>query len=357
MPVVWGLLIPVSELAFNWLAERLTAWENWRTASLHSKNKIVKVSTGFSCGCTALPAAAAAARLPHCLLLWLCGCVSQIFSFRFLNSFLALYYYAFADVGLLRLTTSVASFLIIGSAFRFLLYSVCPAVYRRCSDRITRDKARQAIAALQQQQQEEGAGSSRPPHSRPLSVSSAWLESGHLQYEPFEDYCQLVVQFGYVSFFSLAFPLAPLCALLTNVLELRLGAYKLLRVYRRPLAVRSSGIGVWLSVLQVMSIIAVLSNCALLGFTSQQVDVWAPDVSAATKILIIFLFEHVVLLIKFLIHQSLLLSVPRELSLQLQRERHHSEGLQQQLMKLSTREQQQLQLNRAEKEAERHDLA
>jgi hypothetical protein len=44
VPVVWGLLIPVSELAFNWLAERLTAWENWRTASLHSKNKIVKVS-------------------------------------------------------------------------------------------------------------------------------------------------------------------------------------------------------------------------------------------------------------------------------------------------------------------------
>jgi anoctamin-8 len=59
------------------------------------------------------------------------------------------------------------------------------------------------------------------------------------------------VQFGYVSFFSVAFPLAPLLAVLHNVVELRCDAYKLLHTKQRPLARRVGSIGVWLFVLQV----------------------------------------------------------------------------------------------------------
>lgn len=109
------------------------------------------------------------------------------------------------------------------------------------------------------------------------------------------------IQFGYVCFFSVVFPFAPLCALLYNLLMVRLGAYKLCRLTRRPLARKSSGLGIWLHVLQLMSLIAVLTNCALIAITSTQLRSLFPEVTETTKILVIFGFEHVVILLKIAI--------------------------------------------------------
>lgn len=53
----------------------------------------------------------------------------------------------------------------------------------------------------------------------------------------------LVLQFGFVTIFVAAFPLAPLFALLNNVLEIRLDARKLVCSYRRPVGVRVPNIG------------------------------------------------------------------------------------------------------------------
>ena len=290
--------------------------------------------------------------------------IVKIFSFRFLNSFLALYYYAFADLGILRLSTSVASFLIIGSAFRFFIYTVCPTLYRKAVDKVTQRKGSKAIrdglaaeaaAEAANSAADEEAGSVHRRH-KPLSVSHSWVESAHLQYDTFEDYCALVIQFGYVSFFTVAFPLAPLCALLTNIVEIRAGAYKLLHVFRRPLAVRATGIGVWLTVLQVMSITAVLTNCALIGFTSQQVDNWVPNVSSGTKILIIFVFEHVVIAVKYIIH-SCMLSVPREVRVAEQKEKLDADKRHIQWQALKQREMQQQQLYQADNDAKRYELS
>ncbi|KAJ0388971.1 hypothetical protein ATCC90586_011338 [Pythium insidiosum] len=52
----------------------------------------------------------------------------------------------------------------------------------------------------------------------------AWEEAELEPYDTFEDYTEMLIQFGYVTFFSLAFPLAPLLALCNNVFELRMDA-------------------------------------------------------------------------------------------------------------------------------------
>lgn len=52
-----------------------------------------------------------------------------------------------------------------------------------------------------------------------------------------------VLQFGFVTIFVAAFPLAPLFALLNNILEIRLDARKLVCSYRRPVGVRVQNIG------------------------------------------------------------------------------------------------------------------
>ena len=38
-PIVWGLLIPLSELIFNVVARKITDWENWRTVSTATHNQ------------------------------------------------------------------------------------------------------------------------------------------------------------------------------------------------------------------------------------------------------------------------------------------------------------------------------
>lgn len=52
-----------------------------------------------------------------------------------------------------------------------------------------------------------------------------------------------VLQFGFTTIFVAAFPLAPLLALLNNIIEIRLDAYKFVTQWRRPLPARATDIG------------------------------------------------------------------------------------------------------------------
>lgn len=55
-----------------------------------------------------------------------------------------------------------------------------------------------------------------------------------------------VIQFGMVTLFVASFPLAPLFALLNNIIEIRLDAKKFVTELRRPIAVRAKDIGQYL---------------------------------------------------------------------------------------------------------------
>lgn len=87
----------------------------------------------------------------------------------------------------------------------------------------------------------------------------------------FYEYLEMILQYGFVTLFVAAFPLAPLFALLNNVLEIRLDALKLLSSYRRPVAVRVRDIGIWYRIMDSLGKLAVLTNAVLIAFTSDLV--------------------------------------------------------------------------------------
>lgn len=66
-----------------------------------------------------------------------------------------------------------------------------------------------------------------------------------------------VIQYGFITLFSLAFPLTPLLALINNIFELRLDAIKMLKLERRPVAQRVKSIGVWMNILTILSKVSV----------------------------------------------------------------------------------------------------
>uniref|UniRef100_A0A1B6D2F2 Anoctamin n=2 Tax=Clastoptera arizonana TaxID=38151 RepID=A0A1B6D2F2_9HEMI len=76
----------------------------------------------------------------------------------------------------------------------------------------------------------------------------------------FPEYLEMVLQYGFVTIFVAAFPLAPLFALINNVLEMRLDAKKLLTFHRRPVSQRVKDIGVWFRILDSISKLAVITN-------------------------------------------------------------------------------------------------
>ncbi|KAG7251412.1 hypothetical protein CRUP_007890, partial [Coryphaenoides rupestris] len=53
------------------------------------------------------------------------------------------------------------------------------------------------------------------------------------------------IQFGFVTLFVASFPLAPLFALLNNIIEIRLDAKKFVGELQRPVAARAKDIGGW----------------------------------------------------------------------------------------------------------------
>ncbi|MCP9261621.1 Anoctamin [Dirofilaria immitis] len=93
------------------------------------------------------------------------------------------------------------------------------------------------------------------------------LNPAHEQFL-FDEYLEMVIQFGFVTLFVSAFPLAPLFALLNNIFEIRVDAYKYVVATRRPVPERARDIGIWLPILSMISRISVLVNACIIAFTS-----------------------------------------------------------------------------------------
>ena len=133
----------------------------------------------------------------------------------------------------------------------------------------------------------------------------------------------MLLQFGMVTFFSWAFPLAPACALVNNLIEMRSDAFKLCHISQRPPAHKAGGIGVWLNVLSLLSMMAVLTNCVHLALTTDSFEAlfggW--QLGATGKVLLVFLVEHLVLSLR-LVLPELLPSVPGAVKRRLARDNH-----------------------------------
>ncbi|KAG1673588.1 Anoctamin-7 [Nymphon striatum] len=84
----------------------------------------------------------------------------------------------------------------------------------------------------------------------------------------FQEYLEMVLQFGFITIFVAAFPLAPLFALLNNWVEIRLDAQKIVCETRRIVPERAQDIGVWFRILETLAHLAVISNAFLIAFTS-----------------------------------------------------------------------------------------
>ncbi|KAI1319359.1 hypothetical protein EDD11_004225 [Mortierella claussenii] len=83
-------------------------------------------------------------------------------------------------------------------------------------------------------------------------------------YDVNEDYGEMVDQFGYITLFSVIWPLTSLCAFINNWIELRSDAAKICFHTRRPLPSRTDSIGPWIENLEHLTWFSSLTNASIL---------------------------------------------------------------------------------------------
>ncbi|NWT76421.1 ANO9 protein, partial [Prunella himalayana] len=104
-----------------------------------------------------------------------------------------------------------------------------------------------------------------------------WLSNYELNevnvFSLFNEYLEIVIQYSFTTIFVAAFPLAPLLALINNVIEIHLDAIKMMRLRRRMVPRKAKDIGIWLQVLEAIGILAVIGNGLVIAITSDFIPV------------------------------------------------------------------------------------
>jgi len=120
----------------------------------------------------------------------------------------------------------------------------------------------------------------------------------------------MVIQYGYLTMFAAAFPLAPVLAVVNNMVEIRTDAFKLLTSFGRPEYRGAASIGSWYNILEIVGVIAVVTNCLILGFTLNSIaDIYGAKnslgryapIDAFRTFATIVVIEHLLLLLKYFI--------------------------------------------------------
>ncbi|KAG6578286.1 uncharacterized protein IUM83_16509 [Phytophthora cinnamomi] len=131
----------------------------------------------------------------------------------------------------------------------------------------------------------------------------------------FDDYNEMIIQFGYVTLFVVSFPLAPAFALFNNFFEIRIDAHKLVNATRRPDPRGAQDIGTWGTIIDLMGSIAMVTNVALVCFTSRRTTA---HLTAHERLWLFVCVEHGLILLKYIL-MIIVDDEPHDVTLQKQR--------------------------------------
>jgi Ca2+-binding EF-hand superfamily protein len=161
----------------------------------------------------------------------------------------------------------------IGKQFAF---TIKPFIYRSLKMVTANKAARRAIShtVLAHVESEQTDVVLSPWGADGKHTATNTVEKDNLMRMPFEEmgnaFCDRIIQFGYIVLFAPAFPLAPFLAFINNVIEIRTSGLKFCSGFQRPVSKSQQGIGSWLSVMNILGFLAVLTNASMITFVGSQ---------------------------------------------------------------------------------------
>jgi anoctamin-10 len=136
-----------------------------------------------------------------------------------------------------------------------------------------------------------------PPEEREF-LARVRSESELEVYDVYDDLREMVIQYGYLTLFSVIWPLVPVSFLINNWVELRADAVKICVEMQRPTPWRADTIGPWLDALTFLTWLGSITTSALVYMFSNDglgPDGRADDIKGWGLLLAIFFSEHLYL--------------------------------------------------------------
>nr|XP_029727408.1 anoctamin-10 isoform X2 [Aedes albopictus]XP_029727409.1 anoctamin-10 isoform X2 [Aedes albopictus]XP_029727410.1 anoctamin-10 isoform X2 [Aedes albopictus]XP_029727411.1 anoctamin-10 isoform X2 [Aedes albopictus]XP_029727412.1 anoctamin-10 isoform X2 [Aedes albopictus]XP_029727413.1 anoctamin-10 isoform X2 [Aedes albopictus] len=267
--IVNAIYIAISTIAYDRLATYLTDKENHRTQSQYERHR-----------------------------------VNKLIVLEFVNNFLCLFYIAFILQDMKMLKTQLMMQLIVLQFVQNVLENLLPYLKKKVALISNKLFVKSNYEQLQQAYEEYDQMGILSLDDDDLRIVRHKKESVMEEYNTYDDYLELYIQFGYVVLFSSVAPMTAFWAILNNVIEIRLDAYKLCSFFKRPFARRTKNIGAWQLAFETLAIISIMTNCGIL-YLSPQMRELATNVSSEAYAISFLVIEHVLLGLTWFIYKAI----------------------------------------------------
>lgn len=115
------------------------------------------------------------------------------------------------------------------------------------------------------------------------------------------DYMELSIVLGFISMFSVVYPFLAFLAFISNLLEMRILAFRMCRVLRRPVPRGQEGIGAWLTVMKFLTYLSCVTCVALCIFVLKPLK----ELDMEAKLGGFVITEHAMLALAYLVGQAI----------------------------------------------------
>mmetsp|Transcript_39059 Transcript_39059/g.112216 ORF Transcript_39059/g.112216 Transcript_39059/m.112216 type:complete len:877 (-) Transcript_39059:108-2738(-) len=115
------------------------------------------------------------------------------------------------------------------------------------------------------------------------------------------DYMELSIVLGFISMFSVVYPFLAFMAFVSNLIEMRVLAFRMCRVLRRPVPRGQEGVGAWLSIMKFLTYLSCVTCVALCIFVLKPLK----QLDMEHKLGGFVITEHTMLALAYLIGQAI----------------------------------------------------
>lgn len=129
-----------------------------------------------------------------------------------------------------------------------------------------------------------------------------------------KDYAEIVIQYGFTTMFIAALSVSPALAFVSGYIMIRVNGWKLCQAYRRPSPKTAESIGTWEVMIDIISVLAVISNIALLLFTAS----YFANLTWSSRLIVFVMTEACIFALKFM-SKIFIPDVTQDIDLQLKR--------------------------------------
>jgi anoctamin-10 len=196
-----------------------------------------------------------------------------------------------------RLKNQVIYFSITAQIVNFALETVMPLVLQKGTAKY---KEMQASRAEKKGGAAPSPSANDPPEEKEF-LNRAREEAALPEYDVQTDLREMVIQFGYLSLFSVVWPVVPVCFFINNWIELRGDIFKLTKECKRPNPQRADSIGPWLDSLGFLAWLGSLTSAAIVYMFSN--GGLGPDgrpshIKLGALLLTVFFSEHLYMVVR-----------------------------------------------------------